>query len=1000
MSTLPQTDPITPNQIRNTLLHIILATSYIDKYAKDETKTHNEATEKETQPTGSTPQNPKLRGILNLRDALNEYNKLNNEGNNKGSSSFITSNLHVAQKKGAGVSKSIDTERLKKCYNQLIGKAIDNDVVENIFTALDRPTGASYTIEEKSKKIVSDFKPCIFLINEKFGRINPFTVTINQKSTLQAEEYHITYNNEGIQGPDTIEKFLHSNQELISWSISFNGLPLLPTNDYKSQKTSKTKKISGSTLLETSNNKKNVTGLVTSSFENIEIHKEIPLKPDHTDYCIAHYLNLDRQPTIAIVTLNWHGHTLLEAKMEQLQEFIRGRVPLAFDSLPAGGVIDGGKTVYVVLQERHSANNSQDVPFQMQISITKDEINGLRNGIYSSILYSQKRTSQVSSAVVLQTIKNAGNLEDIKQLGQNLSQYFKKGSRSDNNNSSIDEQILIATQDIRYRILGQMVNIQVLNDQTVEKQRNDFSQFIGHYICYYMRLAKWPVKLETSYIRIYADGTVLLRQPQDKNASDLNGFVRLRGSRLWIYLHHDLFDGSGREPIRFMIDSSSSGGSTTLKGIFSSETKQGNWLVSGRMLMKKISDFKEADFKIVEKDTTDVTIADFDHEDDLHFFTAEQPDGLIRTDGPFWAEIANRLQGPSAFDKLEELCTDKSLNTNPFNNNQFYYYTFKADPNDPKNREAFIIERNLVTFLPNGKVTIHTTNKKPYTGNAYFLNNTLRLSVSESNSGFFELFLDLRNDIVDLARIKILYGMSLWHSSIQIQGKMVVLSRFSGRPFIKEAKWYRFTPDQRQAIEEEDKKEGGVISYLRGEINRYMHATTDSSPQQFRPRDQSFREIHFLVACFYGYLMKASKDDKKLAYRTGENQIKLCQTHLKQAYIHGFACPFAGLNFDSDRVKFNPGEIAKAYSTALLSHLPDDNTRRAFLEEDGKTQEILKRVGQIAAEQRFLKQAFKSGGPLDNKELYDYAYRYWPNLLLNESPSSDTINDGILDSRS
>ena len=241
------------------------------------------------------------------------------------------------------------------------------------------------------------------------------------------------------------------------------------------------------------------------------------------------------------------------------------------------------------------------------------------------------------------------------------------------------------------------------------------------------------------------------------------------------------------------------------------------------------------------------------------------------TDGPIWAEVANRLQNHSALELTQRLCNPEPDTTespekaatpkpdSPFPNGQYYYYTFKKDGADTG---PFIIERNLVTFGRNGNVSILASGIL-YEGYAYHLHKTLRLSLSNTRKGgFLEVFLELIDDRADLSANKVLYGMSLWRSSSRIQGKTVVLSRIekvAQKELNLKTEVFSFLKSDNKKFEketkriaDEDQRGGGIMSYLRGQINRYMHATTHSSPEYIRPRDESFRKMHFLIACYYG----------------------------------------------------------------------------------------------------------------------------------------------------
>lgn len=710
------------------------------------------------------------------------------------------------------------------------------------------------------------------------------------------------------------------------------------------------------------------------------------------EHYIGHYLNTDGKAMIAKVKLSWDGGKLKSMSMKQHEDLF-GREGIGFINTE-NGIQDSidNNPIFVLLQNDLKRTPSHITKRQFQqITIEKDEIDGVRRGTYSTVVQTilnkeyGREAITVSGLVILQKVTFE---PDLVKLTNNLDYYCDYNKLSP---GSLPKQILDSILSIRYQLQRQIISlpqsISLLQDSSWKR----LQKYVGRYLCYYMRLSN--SLFETSHIEIFKDGTATLEQNAEtgtgKVTGKINGFVRIEGSRLWAYFGFN--EQMRTSPIRFILDDVNAGKQLApkLQGIFQSETIKTLQLVSGRMLLVKLPPkspwpkfisidpklIKSGDFRAYKDEAENET------RDNMLFFLGNSN----LSDGPIWSEVSNRLLNHSALSIIERLCgslskkaertqkNDESSNLGTFPNGQFYYYTFKRDgDNGP-----FLIERNFVSFKKNGTVTIQVSDSEIiYEGNAYYLNKTLRLSLSDSKGGFLEVFLELVDNRADLSAVKILYGMSLWHSGSRIQGKTVVLSRYESGPLNEKTEFFRFLEPGRDLISfkeenkrilDEDTRSGGAISYLRGEINRYMHATAHSSPEQFRPRDKEFREIYFLIACFYGYKLKEvgiTEDEKRTI-------IEICKGILKQAFIHGYANDFAGLNINREKAVNDSSYIKQIYHERFP--LIDIN--------EDKTIKIIERIKQIAQEQIFLIKVFNTNGPLNQDDLRNYAVYFWPDLL-------------------
>ncbi|WP_159471199.1 hypothetical protein [Dyadobacter sp. 3J3] len=223
--------------------------------------------------------------------------------------------------------------------------------------------------------------------------------------------------------------------------------------------------------------------------------------------------------------------------------------------------------------------------------------------------------------------------------------------------------------------------------------------------------------------------------------------------------------------------------------IFQSETLVKQFLVSGLMSMTRIQPNgnpmlnEQVWPKFFSKPCNELVKSDFRDNSDFTFFVSGKAQGHFLSDSPAWADISDRLSDTSAVDRIAGLLLDDQKERGE---TEFYYYTFKKDVNDLQN----VIERNLVRFYAYGKVTVLASEGIEYSGKAYFMKSTLRLSLVNQLGGFLEVFLKLNGDKSSMQRPDILYGASLWHSDDRIQAKTVVLSRSGVSKFDPKANFF------------------------------------------------------------------------------------------------------------------------------------------------------------------------------------------------------------------
>lgn len=154
------------------------------------------------------------------------------------------------------------------------------------------------------------------------------------------------------------------------------------------------------------------------------------------------------------------------------------------------------------------------------------------------------------------------------------------------------------------------------------------------------------------------------------------------------------------------------------------------------------------------------------------------------------------------------------------------------------------------------------------------------------------------------------------------------------------------------ALIDNDLLYNGVISYLSGKINRYLHTPKRFHEGPFRPHKQSHREAYFGLAYYLATSCEPTDNSKKLSWQT---RVK---SALREAYLHGFASNiFAG----------------RPIEDAL-------NQAKQKINSEGKVEplyeELAQQLEEILAEQKKLKDCLTN----EMTDFYEFAKRYWPNL--------------------
>jgi hypothetical protein len=695
---------------------------------------------------------------------------------------------------------------------------------------------------------------------------------------------------------------------------------------------------------------------------------------DKNHYFIAHYLNSEKRPLMATTIFKRKNRKVVQVSLTQFQD-IAGRRPGIHFSSVEGGVFNGdGDSPLFVVQKSVPKNDTdfyKKNPQFQSLTISKEVVDGCCLGSFTSIVghaRSEELHYPVAGLVLLQEWPSEPNLTELTDL---LQRYNSGRLPADD---VVALEICNKIFQIRYRLHQSVFDYRKGSFENDFRSWTSLASYAGRYVCYYMRLSRPPAEFQTSRIEIFPDGSATLEQSPDDNTVT-HGYVRVESERVWLYFGRN--ESIGEPPIRFILDDTAEDVETKkMRGTFQSETLKGQRLVSGLMSMTRVWSFGQEGVEkwvwpeFLAKKFHEVVRADFLDNSDFTFFTSGKVGGDYLSDGFAWADISDRLSPFSAVDRITRLIQG---NRPGEIRNEFYYYTFKKDVNNSEN----LIERNLVRFFSNGTVHIIASEGLVYIGKAYFLKNTLRLSLNDNSGGFLEVFLKLNGDKASFQRIEILYGASLWHSDDRIQAKTVVLSRVNVRHFEEAPKFFYFeTPEERDELRTEDVKSRGVISYLRGEQNRFLHSSKDPLANLFRPRDKNSREFHFYVACFYGYHHNIHMEN---GADITEEHLRTISRHIKNAFIHGFAVPFAGLQLSPKTDMKNAAEVQKAYMNHFFSGI-NANEKNNLLEKT-PIQNIIKQIQEISEEQKFLVLSFQPGGPLCHEYLYGYARYFWPELL-------------------
>ncbi|GAA4445112.1 hypothetical protein GCM10023091_36250 [Ravibacter arvi] len=718
-----------------------------------------------------------------------------------------------------------------------------------------------------------------------------------------------------------------------------------------------------------------------------KIEKE--LEKTHTTWYLAHYLNLESAPQLAYVEFDWNQTALLSARVVQHRD-LAGNRGLTFTSIK-DGIVNTGPSGPIFISLEATVPTQRLRTVYQHLTIENPEKKDWLVGAYSAIVYIRRLRVQksVCGNVLMHEVDGPQDLDNIVDHLERLADKPVPGHQPE------DEKFSKGIQ-ARHMLREKVTAL----PQPDPANPSPLTPYVGCYSCYYIRLTFQRANFELNFITLRSDGSALLEQ-YGKNPVGRPGYYQVEAGRIRVHF------GQGHQPdttpIQFILyKEPKQADQFKLLGTYQSETSEGQ-PVSGLVSLTRQPDSELIPSpvtgnskKTLSRACSEVTAADFCDDEDFAFFLGEAGAGLSLTDGPAWAEISERISKDSAYKTIRSLCT-KPGGQHAFSENHFYYYTFKKG--SPTETD-FLIERSLLVFNRNGTVTMYADSKN-YVGNAYHWTNTLHLSLKHPEEGLLEMFFELDRNHTNLPAIRILYGASLWHSSKRIQAKAVVLSRYAGHPTEKGVKMMNFNDSEgRGQLQREDDLGGGVISYLRGETNRYLHGTTSSSPGRFRPRDKSSREIHFWAACGFGFLSREfwkyeEKDTKhpekkpvadekdppvvRLLKDKTEDWRTSARTHLHAAFVHGFAVNFGGLEIDYRTALGNPAEIADAYLRKFFPGVSYEE--KAGILKDQHTEISLQRIGEITGEQALLKKAFESGGPLHDEELRKFASDLWPDIF-------------------
>ena len=706
------------------------------------------------------------------------------------------------------------------------------------------------------------------------------------------------------------------------------------------------------------------------------------------DHCCAFYQNDLGEAVEAPVKLSWTAgrKKLVKVTLTQLEGFFADkdrRRPLHFVSETIYQAPNG--PIFVTLRAEN-----QRIPAYLQITIEGEASNDQRMGTYTTI----GRRTQPNQPT--ESVSISGMFRLVNLL---------------NETATVDVGLV---NKIRYAQQNRLLLYSDTIQERLHVSRKKWTSFVGKYICSYIRLAQ--ANLQTSYIELFEDGRATLKQ---KGRDEVTGWGRITTNldgrqNLWLLFGNNAELGQAR--VRFLLNITSD--KNVLKGIFSSETLITQHIAGGRMLMRRQDPAPELwppdDHQ--DKSYELVGYSDLTDRDDLAFFTGQAiktpTDDLLKniTDGPYWAEIARRLTYPTAKTTLDtffgdgEKSSEQTSTTDPdlpYPDGDFYYYNFKQE----EDTKLFFIERNFLRFKKDGTVTIKSGDSE-YKGHAYYSHKTLKLSFLDGERGFLDVYFDMsRDEVSDTSKIKVLYGASLWRAGKRIQAKTVVLSRIKDKDvdfdqstkIIKflEANDPRFDEETKKLIEEEVNS-GGVISYLRGERNRFHLSTINAPATGLRPRDNRSRALHYLVAKYYGLCLQALKNVPPLKSHIGSETEEIMLLHetkenLFQAYIYGYGCSFAGLKLTIKQALNVPIERIDNPAT----HIAQEYKKR-FQEsnlKDPRIKDVLIRIKEGAREQVDLQADFAEDGLFDEPELIQLGRRFWPDLMPPDRESNSTTSE-------
>ncbi len=324
----------------------------------------------------------------------------------------------------------------------------------------------------------------------------------------------------------------------------------------------------------------------------------------------------------------------------------------------------------------------------------------------------------------------------------------------------------------------------------------------------------------------------------------------------------------------------------------------------------------------------------------------------------------------------------------------YKYFTYKIPHPHLKNIEDSRVYhrflKNHLVMNKNGDVvftihdpTIREENKEViFCGKANYNGDIIQIFLQEkvNNKNCLPRYLAiqlyvLEESLKNTTIISHIFGVSLWKDSY-LEGKTIVLipaknikNKDGEEVLDKETGIYNLGNLSGSAysdIQDIDRLYGGVLSYLRGNINRYLYTPKKGAEGLFRPHQEKHRKLHFS----YAYYLASYKPSSIEYTNTIELQLELNKWRIKiqnsiyESYIHGYACEyFAG------------------YKVADYIDMLSQDSIELTGEMSSQYRDVITELKIILKEHEELKRHMGVGGIL--KEFKPYAINYWSFLEEN-----------------